>query len=420
MANKEQQNSKWDGQRRPRQTHENRGRTPRSHEKQRGHKGYEEKQELEYYHKPEPEFREYREEYGAIHSTRKQRMARRKNQAKHKKLTLRVVVWSIVLVLFFAAVAFASKAMVTVQTWEEKAEVSDFQAVNFTVSSSAPVSVTDHMVNIAVFATDEDGYRADVNFLVNFNMETMAINLISVPRDTKVTMTPDMTAYLESLDKYVPEQNGVYGQCKLTELHAYAGSGNRNTFSTAMLENILDVDIDYYVKVNIDGFIDIVDAIGGVDMYVPMDMYWDMSDTGGPIIDLQEGYQHLNGEAAEQLVRYREGYAAKDLARIETQQAFMTAFMEKIMSTESLVNNMESLVKVALDNTESNITLAEAVGYLQYLPQIDLSKVTMVTIPGEGGSYFDHDAEGTEALIDELVYGKTTVTEDDEELDDVA
>ncbi|WP_317856183.1 LCP family protein [Chakrabartyella piscis] len=407
MSNKDEQRSKWDGQRRPRQNHEKRYKENRKQDVKRTRRHREEKQELEYYHRPEKEQREYRPEFDAMQRNRR---IRRKKEAKKKKQNLRIVIWLVVLAIFFGVVYAGSKAMVTIKTWESKAEVSDFQAVNFTVSSSAPVKTSDQMVNIAVFATDEDGYRADVNFLVNFNMDTMAINLISVPRDTRVTMTPDMTSYLESLDRYVPEQNGVYGQCKLTEVHAYAGSGNRNTFSVAMMEKILDVEIDYYVKVNIDGFIDIVDAIGGVDMYVPMDMYWDMSDTGGPIIDLQEGYQHLNGEAAEQLVRFREGYAAKDLARIETQQAFMTAFMEKIMSTESLLNNMDNLVKVALDNTESNVTLADALGYLQYLPQIDLSKVTMVTIPGEGGSYFDHDVEGTKELIDELVYGKVEVT----------
>ncbi len=59
-----------------------------------------------------------------------------------------------------------------------------------------------------------------------------------------------MTDYLESKNAYVPEQNGVYGQCKLTELHAYAGENNRCAFSVAMLEEILGMKMDYYVKVD--------------------------------------------------------------------------------------------------------------------------------------------------------------------------
>ena len=101
----------------------------------------------------------------------------------------------------------------------------------------------------------------------------------------------------------MPDKTGVYGQCKLTELHAYAGKENRNAFSVAMLEDILGVQIDYYVKVNLDAFRQIVDAVGGVDFDVPMDMYWDMSDNGGPVINLKAGMQHLDGAKAEQLVR---------------------------------------------------------------------------------------------------------------------
>ena len=52
------------------------------------------------------------------------------------------------------------------------------------------------------------------------------------------------------------------------------------------------VQIDYYVKVNLDAFRQIVDAVGGVDFDVPMDMYWDMSDNGGPVINLKAGMQH--------------------------------------------------------------------------------------------------------------------------------
>lgn len=98
--------------------------------------------------------------------------------------------------------------------------------------------------------------------------------MISVPRDTRVVMTDDMIAYLEKNGRTVPQANGVYGQCKLTEVHAYAGEGNRSTFSVAMLENILGIDIDYYVKVDLDAFKDIVDAVGGVEFDVQERLYY--------------------------------------------------------------------------------------------------------------------------------------------------
>ena len=89
-----------------------------------------------------------------------------------------------------------------------------------------------------------------------------------------MVMTDDMIAYLEKNGRTVPEANGVYGQCKLTEVHAYAGEGNRSTFSVAMLEEILGIDIDYYVKVDLDAFKDIVDAVGGVEFDVQERLYY--------------------------------------------------------------------------------------------------------------------------------------------------
>ena len=98
----------------------------------------------------------------------------------------------------------------------------------------------------------------------------------------------------------------------------------------------MGIDIDYYVKFTTDGFISAVDAIGGVDFYVPMDMYWDMRDNGGPLINLKEGMQHLDGEQSEQLVRFRKGYGSQDLKRIEVQQDFMRTLAKKLMNMDNI------------------------------------------------------------------------------------
>ena len=229
--------------------------------------------------------------------------------------------------------------------------------------------------------------------------------MISVPRDTRVILTDDMIRYLEKENAHVPNRNGVYGQCKLTEVHAYAGKGNRCTFSVAMLEDLLDISIDYYVKFDLSAFRKVVDAVGGVDFYVPQDMYWDMTDTGGPLINLKEGMQHLDGAKAEQLVRFRDGYAQKDLKRIEVQQEFITALIEKICSSQTLMSKLDDLVEVVLDCTESNITITEALGYVKYVKDLDPAKITSDTVPGEGGSYFDMDEAGTKELIDWRIHG---------------
>ena len=188
------------------------------------------------------------------------RMSRRK--AERKKRRRRNILVVILLLLLLVAAYAGAKIWVAVQQWENKAEKSDF------TTSDATNPEEDEIINVAVFGTDEDGVRADVNMVASFNTGTKELHFISVPRDSKVTMTKEMTDYLESKNAYVPEQNGVYGQCKLTELHAYAGENNRCAFSVAMLEEILGMKIDYYVKVDLSAFRQIVDAVDGVDFNV--------------------------------------------------------------------------------------------------------------------------------------------------------
>ncbi|MBR5590190.1 MAG: LCP family protein [Anaerotignum sp.] len=334
------------------------------------------------------------------------RMSRRK--AEQKKRQRRSILLVVALILVLVGAYAAAKIWVKMDLWQGKAEKSDF-----VVSASEQEKIKD-VINVAVFGTDEDGFRADVNMVVSFNTNTKELHMISVPRDTRVRLTDDMISYLEKEGEYVPNRNGVYGQCKLTEVHAYAGEGNRCTFSVAMLEELLDIQIDYYVKFDLTAFKKVVDAVGGVDFYVPMNMYWDMTDTGGPLINLREGMQHLDGAKAEQLVRFRDGYAQKDLKRIEVQQEFITALIEKVCSSQTLMSKLDDLVEVVLDCTESDITVTEALKYVKYVKDLDPAKITSDTVPGEGGSYFDMDEEGTKELIDWRIHGIQPVAETDD------
>lgn len=342
-----------------------------------------------------------------------QRMHQKRREEKRRRR--RSVLLVVFLILLLAGAYAAAKFYVTMDKWQGKAEQSDFVAV-----AAAPTEMEDEIVNVAVFGTDEDGFRTDVNILVSFNTTTKELHLISVPRDTRVTMTADMIAYLENNNQYVPDKTGVYGQCKLTEVHAYAGKENRCAFSVAMLEEILGVQVDYYVKVDLDAFRQIVDAVGGVDFDVPMDMYWDLRPNGGPVINLKAGMQHLDGDKAEQLVRFRYGYASMDLGRIQTQQKFIQALLEKVCSTDTILKNINELVGIALDCTESDITLTEALKYVKYIRDISPERMTMDTIPciGDPGAYYDMDPEGTKELIEQRIYGKEPAepeTQDTEE-----
>lgn len=310
------------------------------------------------------------------------------------------IILCVLLVVILAGAFGAAKLYASLKLWEGKAEKSDFVA-SADVSSEAK----DQLLNIALLGTDGDGFRTDVNIVASLNLTTKEVHLISVPRDTRVVMTDDMTAYLEKNDRTIPQANGVYGQCKLTEVHAYAGEGNRSTFTVAMLEEILGIDIDYYVKVDLDAFKDIVDAVGGVEFDVQERLYY--SDPAqGLYIDLYPGPQVLDGEKAEMLVRFREGYAQKDLKRIEVQQEFLKAFIAQVCSSDKIMSNLDSYIKIFMEKVESDMPVATALKYAGYIKEIDPAAITTDTIPGEGGAYFDMDEEGTKELVDYWIYGK--------------
>lgn len=259
-------------------------------------------------------------------------------------------------------------------------------------------------INVAVFGVDNDGFRTDVNFIVSFHEDTKELHFVSVPRDTRVVMTEDMIKSLEERKKFIPYRNNVKGQCKLNEVHAYAGEDHREEFSVAMLEDLLGIEIDYFVKIDLDAFHDIVDAVGGVDMEVEQRLYY-TDPVQNLYIDLQPGYQHLDGDKAEQLVRFREDYAQKDLKRIQVQQDFMKALLEKVSNTSTILENLPSIAKVLFESVETDATLTDILKYAKYIKDIDIGSITMETIPGTGGSYFDHDEEGTKELVDRVFYG---------------
>lgn len=266
----------------------------------------------------------------------------------------------------------------------------------------------DIKMNVAVMGTDEDGTRTDVMFVVHYDSAAESIGLISIPRDTRVTVCDEVAANYEAAGR------SYSSVTKLNAIHAYSSEETACQNTVLQLEDLLNISIDHYVKVDLDGFKELVDAIDGVDVYVPQDMYWDMRDTGGPLINLEEGMQHLDGDKAEQLVRFRHGYANADVGRIETQQLFLKAVLEKVISTETIVKNLADYIKIFYKYVETDISLTDALKYVNYVDKIDMDKVTMETLPGAGQyisgvSYYICDQDATRELVDQLFY--TTVTD---------
>ena len=170
------------------------------------------------------------------------------------------------------------------------------------------------------------------------------------------------------------------------------------------IETLLDVKIDYYAIFDNKFVKEVVDTVGGVEIYVPQRMYY---VGGNPqiVIDLQEGTQVLDGEKAEQFLRFRSGYANADLGRVEAQRSFIKAFAKTMLKKEN-ITNIPKIVKVAFANTKTNATTREIMKYVDEIKEVDLENMESITMPNapkyiNGLSYVIADKEEARRIIKE-------------------
>lgn len=141
------------------------------------------------------------------------------------------------------------------------------------------------------------------------------------------------------------------------------------------------VPVDYYAKVNTSGFRKIVDAIGGVDVVIQHDMDYE-DPTQDLYIHLKKGPQHLDGKKAEQFVRFRHGYIQADIARMDAQKIFITAFIKKIFSLDS-ISKYDDIVQQIQKNLTTNLSLQDMLYFATNVLDVDFSKIVMTTLPGQ-------------------------------------
>ena len=240
--------------------------------------------------------------------------------------------------------------------------------------------------NVLLLGTDEafggSVGRADMIMIVSLHSETGAISMVSVPRDTHVIMPPERLQILRDNGRNTASSSG---SMRINEIAHHSGREFAPSFTAMQLEELLDIEIHYYVHMDLEGFRIIVDTIGGIEFDVPRrmqyrDPYQDL------VIDLHPGLQLLMGSAAEGLVRYR-GYADADLGRMRMQQEFMKVAAEQIMDMDNIISNPLTYLRVFMNHIDTNFSLiSDAPAYLTLLGDLDIASMTSVTLPGRGTS----------------------------------
>ena len=210
---------------------------------------------------------------------------------------------------------------------------------------------------LGVDERNKDVGRSDTLMFVSFSGDKAS--LLSIPRDTRV--------YIERR-----------GYDKINA--AYAQGGEELTRST--VEDFLGVKVDRYVKVNIAEFMEIIDAVGGIDIVVEKTMDYEdpWDDNGGLSIHLDKGLQHLDGKTAMEYVRYRD--AEGDAGRVRRQQAFMQACAERL-SDPTIILKLPQILSVTSKAVETDLSSAEMLAIAGSLKSAeDANHIKTGTVPG--------------------------------------
>lgn len=221
-------------------------------------------------------------------------------------------------------------------------------------SSSLAVSdITSKPFNILISGNDsfgslDENARSDVDMLVTINPVTSTILLTSIPRDS----------YVKEVCNDYACNYGAYD--KLTHTGIYGVDTTKDT-----IENMLDIDINYVYRVNFTSMIDIVDALGGVDVTVPEGMAVSKFYTNSNLEGVHEGENRLDGKRALAYSRERKAYLDGDLQRARNQQQVLQAMFKKATSPE-IIKNYTSLLKALVGAFDTNMTTQEITSFIKY------------------------------------------------------
>ena len=225
-------------------------------------------------------------------------------------------------------------------------------------------------------------HRSDSALLLGVHKGTGAVSLLSIPRDTRVAIPGHSS-------------NDKFG-------HSFAYGGIDLTIAT--LQDFLKVPVHYYVVADWQGFIRVVDALGGVDLNVEADMNYE--DPYAKLkIHLKKGFQHLNGQQAGQYVRFRHDEMG-DIGRVARQQKFLKALATQAIRPINIIR-LPQIVAILGENVQTNMTPWTFQQVFVAIPSLKNNKIQTDMIPGNfanigGVSYWAPDQGETRKVVERL------------------
>ncbi|NET41365.1 LCP family protein [Okeania sp. SIO2B3] len=241
----------------------------------------------------------------------------------------------------------------------------------------------DQVSGVAENSPDVFEGRSDTLLLLQANPTTQTVSLLSVPRDTQVL---------------IPE----IGIAKINEANVYGGP----KLVESVLESTLSgFEIDRYVRVSKGAFRELVEQLGGVEIFVPQPMSY-TDNTQQLKIDLKSGWQTLNGEQAEQFARFREEVYG-DIGRIQRQQVLLKALRNRVTNV-AVLPRLPHIIQVMLKYVDTNLSFPEMLALVNFSLDLERDDLRMVMLPGRASSsneyltsYWIIDQPGRDRILEQ-------------------
>lgn len=279
------------------------------------------------------------------------------------------------------------------------------------LQAQADMEFMKNRVNILMLGIDESverenwgTFRTDTMILVSVNFETQEVDMISIPRDSYVKIRDNngelVNENSNSLEPLFAKVNSAF---------AKGGGSNKNGYAYAMktIAGLLEVPVDYYMAFNMNVVKELVDAIGGVDYNVDIDVVMNGRT-------LSPGFQHLNGQQVLDYCRMRKG--SSDIARVDRQQRMLMAIFQEMKTSEQLAN-LPSIYQAVEQNIETNLNLTQIASLALMALDMDLDQLERHTVPGEfldmnKISYWGISMEKLQKMMYDI-FGTTIMTDPD-------
>ena len=343
-----------------------------------------------------------------------------KKNGTGKRSKKRIITVSILLVLLVTVVAVAVYGIYMIGFHEPDNESGGDNTKPFVTNPNVtkePSEIKDpeenpldKSFNFLLVGRDQTSVNTDVMMLINYNVSASKFSFLQIPRDTYVELNNTPHKINSLYYEYIME-----GKSK--------NEKNPEDYSLSKISGILEqnlcINIHYYVVVNLEGFRNIVDILGGVEVDVPADMDYD-DESQDLHIHIKKGKQVLDGKTAEGFVRFRSGYIQADIGRMDAQKIFMSALL-KTMKEKFNISTVVKMANEVYKNVMTSIPLDDMVYFAKNVLSMDMSNIKFMSLPGssarslvtDGLWYYVLNRKATMPIIQEYFNIYSDVVVDD-------